>query len=343
MTFVISKPQQELVPIMTQISINRGSNTTKNGNDNEGIYRNINRYSDGSSLASTMPWSLDTSSRRRRRKKSRRCLLTFSFGITTILLMTFPYLLSQVKPNSTTNQLKENEPKRKGNTDRNTDNSNTDVYSEKQPVSLIYGTVGDDQISYYHQPAISPTEENHHLVLLHGSAFSKEDWKTSGIFGLFQRNFPSISVTALDLPVRADHRKLKKLLRSMRDEDLIVQLPVSGLVTPSASGKSITTWITAEAKSGLDMENYISLWIPVASYSVAKCRTSDLEFLQRDSSGISVLAIYGDQDGNGKKVMQSLHDHSGAKLLELPGRHPVYLDSPDAFVKAVGEEVIMIE
>eukprot|EP00531_Pseudo-nitzschia_arenysensis_P019484 CAMPEP_0116125302 /NCGR_PEP_ID=MMETSP0329-20121206/5740_1 /TAXON_ID=697910 /ORGANISM="Pseudo-nitzschia arenysensis, Strain B593" /LENGTH=330 /DNA_ID=CAMNT_0003619337 /DNA_START=187 /DNA_END=1179 /DNA_ORIENTATION=+ len=330
---------------MTQISVNRGIGTSTSGNSNGGIYSsgNINRYSESGSLRSTMPWSLDTSSRRRRRKKSCRCLLTFSFSITAILLVTFPYLLSQVKPNSTSTQLKENEPKRKSDKDGKTENSNTNFYSEKEPVALIHGTVGDDQISYYHQPAISPTEENYHLVLLHGSAFSKEDWKTSGIFGLFQRNFPSISVTALDLSVRADHRKLKKLLRSMRDEDLVEQLPVSGLVTPSASGKSITTWITEEAKSGLDMENYISLWIPVASYSVASCSTSDLESLQRESSGVGVLAIYGDQDRNGKKVMQSLHDHSGAKLLELPGRHPVYLDSPDAFVKAVGEAVLMIE
>ncbi len=332
MTFVISKPQQELVPIMTQISTNRGSNANANGNNNGGSYNNINRYSDSGSFGSAMPWSLDTSSRRRRRKKSYRCFLTLSFGITAILLVTFPYLLSNVKLNSTPTLLKKNEP-----------NSKKNVDSIKKPVSLIHGTVGDDQIAYYHQPAFSPVEQNYHLVLLHGSAFSKEDWKTSGILGLFQRDFPSISVTALDLPVRTDQTTLKQVLRSMRDEDLIEQLPISGLVTPSASGKSITTWIKEEAKSGLDMESYISLWIPVASYSVGGCTTNELESLQRQKSGVGVLAIYGDQDQNGKKVMQSLRDHSGAKLLELPGRHPVYLDSPDAFVKAVGEEILIIE
>lgn len=337
MTFVISKPQQELVPIMTQISINRGSNANTNGNNNSGSYNNINRYSDNGSFGSAMPWSLDTSSRRRRRKKSYRCFLTLSFGITVILLVTFPYLLSNVKLNSTPTLLKQNESNRK------TDNSKKNVDSLKEPVSLIHGTVGDDQIAYYHQQAFSPTEENYHLVLLHGSAFSKEDWKTSGILGLFQRDFPSISVTALDLSVRADQTKLKQVLRSMRDEDLIEQLPISGLVTPSASGKSITSWIKEEAQSGLDMESYISLWIPVASYSVGGCTTNDLESLQQEKSGVGVLAIYGDQDQNGKKVMQSLRDHSGAKLLELPGRHPVYLDSPDAFVKAVGEEVLKME
>ena len=330
MTFVISKPQQELVPIMTQISTNRGSNANANGRNNSGSYNNINRYSDSGSFGSAMPWSLDTSSRRRRRKKSYRCFLTLSFGITAILLVTFPYLLSNVKLNSTPTLLQQNEP-----------NSKKNVVSTKEPVSLIHGTVGDDQIAYYHQPAFSPAEENYHLVLLHGSAFSKEDWKTSGILGLFQRDFPSISVTALDLSVRADQTKLKQVLRSMRDEDLIEQLPISGLVTPSASGKSITTWIKEEAKSGLDMESYISLWIPVASYSVGGCTANELESLEK--SGVGVLAIYGDQDQNGKKVMQSLRDHSGAKLLELPGRHPVYLDSPDAFVKAVGEEVLKIE
>ena len=313
MTFVITKPQQELVPIMTQInSADRGSSS------------------------SHLAWSLESPSKRRRhhRKKSYRCLLTLSFVVTAFLLLAHPYL-----------RLKQN--------DRNSKSSNNNSTSNKKTASLLQGTVGKDRIAYYHQPALSPTEENHHLVLLHGSAFSKEDWKTSGILGLFGRDFPSIAITALDLPVAADHTQLKALLSSMRDVDLIEQLPISGLVTPSASGKSVTDWIattreqagTAAATSGsyLDMEAYLSTWIPVASYSVAKCTTAELKALKHKTSGVSVLAIYGDRDSRGKKAMRRLRDYSGATLLELPGKHPVYLDSPDAFVKAVGEGVLAIK
>ena len=40
--------------------------------------------------------------------------------------------------------------------------------------------------------------------------------------------------------------------------------------------------------------------------------------------------------------MKKLCDHSRATLLELPGQHPVYLDSPYAFVKAIGEDILAI-
>jgi hypothetical protein len=222
---------------------------------------------------------------------------------------------------------------RKSKTDDGTD--------PRAPLSLVWGTVGADNIPYYHQPATSPTEENHHIVLLHGSAFTKEDWKSSGILNLFRKNFPSITLTALDLPVSAGHDALERLLRSMRDEDLIQQLPISALVTPSASGKTITTWITEESSNGLS--SYLSTWIPVASYSVNKCSAKEISTLSDQQPDLSVLAIYGSKDRNGKKVTQMLQDYAGAKTLELTGGHPVYLESPEAFVRAVGNEVLVKE
>lgn len=297
MTFVITKPQQELVPIMTQIS------------------SNPNPYS-GSNLA----WSLDTPSKKRRRKRSYRCLLTLSFVVTAVLLLTLPYIFSHFQTSPLPSETSITE-----------DNS-------KKEVSLVQGLVGPNEIAYYHQPAVSPTEENYHMVLLHGSAFTKEDWKTSGILKQFTDKYPSIAITALDLPVSADHNDLRKLLGIMRDEDLIEHLPISALVTPSASGKTISSWITDGSID--EMEVYFSLWVPVASFSVATVAPTNLQALQQ--SQVNVLAVYGNNDIRGKKVMTKLRDHAGAKLLQLQGGHPVYLDSPDAFVKAVGDEILAI-
>lgn len=231
------------------------------------------------------------------------------------------------------------EPVRKKKKKKNT-NANADPKADlASPLSLISGSVGEDNIAYYHLPPTATALENHHLVLLHGASFTKEDWKTSGILGLFAKKFPSIAVTALDLPVKADHTVLEALLRSMRDEDLIEQLPISGLVTPSASGRSITTWIREESTSGLS--SYVSMWIPVASYSVNKCTPAELETVGME--GVGVLAIYGDKDAMGKKVTDSLGDYAGATKLQLPGSHPVYLDSQEAFVEAIGNEILASE
>lgn len=367
MTFVLTKPQQELVPIMTQIS---ASSNSSNGSG-------IHNRSHGSAVPM---WTVIPSKKRRRKKSSRCCLVVLSVG----LLVVLPYLFSsfgalgkladnlqstKLKPvyehghyNSNDEssddssddsndkiQVQENVPVpheavavavtaiverlRKPKTDDGTD--------PRAPASLVWGTVGENNIPYYHQQATSPTEENHHIVLLHGSAFTKEDWKSSGILDLFRKNFPSITITALDLPVSADHETLERLLRSMRDEDLIQQLPISALVTPSASGKTITTWITEESSKGLS--SYVSAWIPVASYSVKGCTSKDLSTLLDQQPDLSVLAIYGSKDRNGKKVTQMLKDHAGAKTLKLTGGHPVYLDSSEAFVQAVGKEVLAIE
>lgn len=283
---------------------------------------------------STSPiWSMNSVKRRRGKKSSRFCL-TISLVLMAVIMVTFPYLLTLfdrivVNLRSPSSQIKHTADDRGS--------------GPKAPPPLVWGNVGEDNVSYYQQPAASPTDKHYHVVLLHGAAYTKEDWKTSGILGLFRKEFPSITVTALDLPVKAKHDVLERLLRSMLDEDLIRQLPISALVTPSASGKSVTSWIKENGSAGLSFSNYVSSWIPVASYSVAKCTPKDLQKLQSQSGGgggVSVLAIYGDEDGMGKTVSVSLQKYAGANALELPGKHPVYLDSPDAFVDAVGKMVL---
>jgi len=242
------------------------------------------------------------------------------------------------------------------------------------------------KISYYHQAATtseatSGTSVPHSdLVLLHGAAFTKEDWKkptTEGmqILSLFHQEFPFISVTAVDLPVSADQYQLVALLEAMLTSNVIASLPVAGLVTPSASGKTITDWICSnnENENNKDtvllpltkLSQYIHNWIPVASNSVKRCTQEQLNNIgalsvssssvveqqqqqqQQDNNSASssssffeIFAIYGNLDTNGKKITeQKLVPYANAKSLELPGHHPVYLDSPLEFVQAIGTEL----
>jgi len=370
MTFVLTKPQQELVPIlqMTQFSASNSSNSSNSGSSGIGSGSGSGMHNRSHGSAVPM-WTVRPSKKRRRNKSSRCCLVGLSVGLLVIL----PYLFSsfstlgKIADNLQTTKLKPAyEQQHISDSDDSADSNNGKVQDQENAAvttanivkrlrkpktddgtgarataSLVWGTVGTDNIPYYHQPATSPTEENQHIVLLHGSAFTKEDWKSSGILDLFRENFPSITLTALDLPVSAGHDSLERVLRSMRDEDLIQQLPISALVTPSASGKTITTWITEESSNGLS--SYISAWIPVASYSVKSCSAKEISTLLDQQPDLSVLAIYGSKDRNGKKVTQMLKDYAGAKTLELTGGHPAYLDSSEAFVQAVGNLVLVKE
>ncbi|OEU07125.1 hypothetical protein FRACYDRAFT_251894 [Fragilariopsis cylindrus CCMP1102] len=328
-----------------------------------------------------------------------------------------------------------------------------------------------DVISYYHQAATNrkPGVEIHHIVLLHGQRFTKENWKTSGILSMFNRQFPSIAVTACNLTtelegddINNNHYLLLDLLDKLEAKG-VISLPLSGLVTPSASGKTITDWLCEQivdddddstvasvdedeeeddkkddkkveteeteadekeevdddkddeaveeeeedtaakdedeendkkvdddddnnnndAGKGNENENedntqkkkkikipldkllqYVRRWIPVASYSVMNCTKNQLRLLgaftvcgegegdDNDNSNESddekklnkrfnILAIYGYQDQGGSIVSKRLEKYSYAKVKELNGTHPVYLDSPDEFVPAIGWAIIL--
>jgi hypothetical protein len=177
------------------------------------------------------------------------------------------------------------------------------------------------------------------LVLLHGAAFTKEDWKTSGIFDRFCHSMPGRSVVvALDLPVSAGQDELQNILTAlatMPDSSsnnkvaATISLPVT-LVTPSASGYSMVDWVKTDTSLEI-IPRFVNHWIPVASKSVTSLSDDELERLQT----ISILAIYGDQDSSGKQTSELLGAKANARVLELMGRHPVYLDSPGAFVTQV--------
>lgn len=198
--------------------------------------------------------------------------------------------------------------------------------------SIQHGTASNG-IAYYHccqnknnHDTVSSTDAIQ-LVLLHGARFTKEDYKTSGLLDLFCSN--GASVIALDLSVKASAKDLQTMLEVLVQDGLVNARPIS-LVTPSASGYGVVDWINTG-----DLEAFrahIQHWIPVASPSIANAST---ERLEQELLHSSILAVYGDKDALGKQVSQRLGKYAGATVVEIPGSHPCYLDSPDMFVTTV--------
>ncbi len=182
------------------------------------------------------------------------------------------------------------------------------------------GTVTN--IDYYHCVG-----NERHMVLLHGARFTKEDWKTSGILESFCK-VPGLSVTAINLPVSASHEELQALLDAMQTAQLLTT-PVT-LVTPSASGKTITDWMMNGDVATLI--SYVSKWIPIAAGSVASVADDQLTSL---NNKLSIFAIYGSRDSMGKEVTERLASLAAADTLEIEGGHPCYMESPEDFVLAV--------
>ncbi|KAI2492765.1 hypothetical protein MHU86_21770 [Fragilaria crotonensis] len=186
--------------------------------------------------------------------------------------------------------------------------------------AIIEGTAGG--IPYLHcSPSSSATKTD--LVLLHGSSFSKENWRTSG---LLQKLCNHYSVTALDLSTRAGRKELKHVLDALK-HDGICNIPVD-IITPSASGNTIVDWLSDTP----ELEEYIHKWIPVASRAIAQ---ADKDKLSEIGKWLPILAIHGDEDKSGGLLSNILGTYSHAKVVEIPGKHPCYLDSPDLFVKEV--------
>jgi hypothetical protein len=192
-----------------------------------------------------------------------------------------------------------------------------------------------NSIAFYHCSS-GGTDFHQHIVLLHGAAFTKENWKTSGILEMFCQT-PTVSVTALDLPVTAPYSELRNLLDTLQNRG-IVQLPLAGIVTPSASGFTILNGIfDPENNSEVveDLKTQVArVWIPVASGGILKYTE---ESLRQTILDWKILAIYGDQDDSPGRRSSNLLKKAipSTRVVELPGRHPVYLDSPQQFVDMI--------
>ena len=199
------------------------------------------------------------------------------------------------------------------------------------------------------------------LLLLHGAAFRASTWEESGILEglcLLGKQAASdasastvagdLSVTALDLPVSADALYLNQAFRALWERG-IISGEATYVVTPSASGSAMMSAASFAVAQEHDDESTlihgqtedvskilprtVRGWIPVAAGAVLSTSREALEiFVDLE---IPILAIYGDQDAKGKDSSNRLAGEAGAWTLELEGRHPCYLDSPNEFIRAV--------
>jgi len=196
--------------------------------------------------------------------------------------------------------------------------------------NVMYSVYGEThKVPYYHCASNLSPDKSHHLVLLHGARFTKEDWKSSGIIDALCRN-PHVSVSAMDLSIKAGHRDIAGMLSAMKEE-VQIDLPVT-LVTPSASGMGIVDWMSTGRLP--DLPKYVQKWIPVACFAVSAATEDQLARLSR-LENFDVLAIFGSKDRGGRDISTRLEDYVGAGTLELQGGHACYLDSPNEFCTAI--------
>jgi pimeloyl-ACP methyl ester carboxylesterase len=194
----------------------------------------------------------------------------------------------------------------------------------QQTIRLATTTGG---LAYFSCPSSRPS-----LILLHGTAFTKEDWKNSGILQNFCRHW---SVVALDLSVKANYEQLLHAIRDLSAAGQVT-LPFKALVTPSASGFAVISSLQGNLST---LTSLVQSWIPVACNSLLLVDTSTLIQL----NGWPIFAIYGDRDLSGKRSSELLKQYSGAIVQELSGRHPCYLDSPLEFVDTINDFLNGIE
>lgn len=213
-----------------------------------------------------------------------------------------------------------------------------DASNKVQGKAFIKGTL--DGMDYFHCPAKQGGAGKaavRNLVLLHGKAYSHKIWKQSGILSKFCK-LDSVQVTAIDFDVKSENEKLEKMLKAMLKAKLVTELPVDLLVTPSASGKSIVTWLLDDEQAKIrELPQYVKVWMPVASPAVRHASEKKLEAaydVLRDSP-FKVVAVHGDQDSDGRASSQILERLFDARVVELKGGHAAYRDSPDDFVMEV--------
>ena len=276
----------------------------------------------------------------------RRKIILFS-----VLLMAFLVAYSTTTSNSDTNSdTSASVPKSTFRTDKEgklSKSSEIDGITTNNGLFIERGKTiaGKDEkeIPYYHcgpkytQNNYFQSEEQKHnieILLLHGAAFTKENWLESGILeGLCERDSTKVSVTAADLHVKSDGKDLYDLFSSLTNDKVISGRPLS-IVTPSASGKSVASLaeyvVTNTSPESEYLSNIMHIWIPVASGSVLKTSEEALGVFQKYS--IPVLAMNGNQDEKGKLVTKRLGQFANAEEVEMEGGHPCYLDSPDDFI-----------
>ena len=220
---------------------------------------------------------------------------------------------------SPTTQMPTQRPSPRPSEAANVEEAECEEYSDNFNVCI------DNGVPYYHCNQ-NQGEIGTDILLLHGASFTKENWRRKGIIEEFCDH---VTVAASDLSVSADSNVLMAMLDRLQRAGQ-VRLPLT-IVTPSASGRSIVSWIRGATME--DMSKYVSIWVPVAPYSVLSATDSQLRSLSEHNIG--VLAINGDGDRSGRQVSERLVDLADADMVELEGGHAVYLQSPNEFVGTV--------
>jgi len=202
-----------------------------------------------------------------------------------------------------------------------------------------------DATAYYHCPAGRVEDGDggvRNLVLLHGSKFTHECWKDSGVLAQLCQ-IGTLQVTAVDFSVRSGYKQLQQMLDTLKDSGLVTSLPVDVLVTPSASGKSVLNWLEQDDKTVRTLPDYVKAWMPIGVLSVNKATPRVMDALRdlvvdgdEDGKRLSVVAIHGDGDIEGGKSSETLRQNvDGVSIVELKGPHAVYFESPDDFVMTI--------
>jgi len=139
-----------------------------------------------------------------------------------------------------------------------------------------------------------------------------------------------VTVVASDLSVWAKSDVLISMLDRFEAAG-VMRLPIT-VITPSASGRSILSWLQGVSSID-DMPKYVKTWVPVAPYTVLSA--TDVQLSALIEQDVRVLAINGDRDKSGGQVSERLGDAADAEVVVLDGGHAVYLSSPKEFSETV--------
>ena len=172
------------------------------------------------------------------------------------------------------------------------------------------------------------------ILLLHGAAFKKENWKESGIIQSLCNDNNSetsrfSSILALDLTVKATGMQFKLVIDSLVESGILSGRPLI-VISPSASGKAV---LGLSSNVDVPLDSIFHAWVPVACGAILHANEDVLQKFTREN--IPIFGIYGSKDEMGARVSDRLVNLAAAEKKMINGGHPCYLDSPHDFVQAL--------
>ena len=210
-------------------------------------------------------------------------------------------------------------------------------------MSLPFGSGKEKKtLSYYEcgENISSPSSkhyDDYEIILLHGAAYTKENWKESNIMENLclkgnKKKRSRMHVIALDLSVKSDGHGFESAFNALVQNGDLSGNPAV-IVTPSASGNSIVSMVAEDQGIESKLKKYIKAWVPIASFAVLPVNNDSMQIFHE--LDIPILAIHGDEDIRGKEVTAKLVNEAKAIGVEIDGGHSCYLDSPTLFETTV--------